>query len=109
MGGSSSKISTSAPMLGALRVQQSSYGVTIPLVYGRARVPGNLIWYGDFVATPHTEESQSGGKGGGGVTQSQTDYTYTAAVVMAIGEGTITGVPSVWRGKERWKIGRAHV
>lgn len=102
MSGSSSNISTSAPMLGALRVQQSSYGVTLPIVYGRTRIPGNLVWYGDFKAIAHTETQNSGGKGGGGVKQSQTSYTYEAAVVMALAEGPVSAIQSVWRGKERY-------
>jgi hypothetical protein len=100
MGGNTT-IASKSPMLGALRIQQSSYGGTVALVYGRTRVSGNLVWYGDFKAVPHTTKASSG-KGGGGVTQTQTDYTYEAAVVMAVGEGTITGVPSAWRGKERY-------
>jgi len=100
MGGNTT-IANKSPMLGALRIQQSSYGGTVALVYGRTRVSGNLCWYGDFKAVPHTT-STSSGKGGGGVTQSQTDYTYEAAVLLVIGEGTITAVPSAWRGKERY-------
>lgn len=102
MGGKTTTISNSAPMLGALRVQQSSYGVTIPVVFGRTRIPANLGWYNDFTAIPHTTTTESGGKGGGGVRQSQTDYTYEAAVIVFLGEGTISAVPSAWRGKERY-------
>jgi hypothetical protein len=101
--GGGSTISTSEPRLGAMRVQQSSYGVTLPVVYGRTRVTGNLIWYGDFVAIAHTTTQQSGGKGGGGdVTQESTTYTYEAAVMMALCEGPVGGVVSAWRGKERF-------
>ena len=104
-GGGGSTISTSEPRLGAMRVQQSSYGVTLPIVYGRTRVTGNLIWYGDFVAIAHTTTTTSGGKGGGGggVTQQSTTYTYEAAVMMALCEGPVGGVVSAWRGKERFE------
>ena len=101
MGGSTT-IATKAPMLGALRIQQSSYGLTVPVVFGRTRISGNMGWYGDFVAVAHTKTENSGGKGGGGVKQTQTDYTYEAAVIMILGEGMITGVPSAWRAKERF-------
>jgi hypothetical protein len=43
----------------AIRIQTSAYGVSRALLYGTTRVSGNLIWYGDFVATAHT---QDGGK-----------------------------------------------
>lgn len=100
MGGSTT-IATKSPMLGALRIQQSCYGGAVALVYGRARVSVNLGWYNDFKAIPHTT-SESSGKGGGGVTQTQTDYTYEAAVIGMLGEGGITSVQSGWRGKERY-------
>lgn len=105
MSGGSSKINTSSPALGALRVQQSSYGLTVPVVYGQTRISGNLGWYGDFEAVAHTNESESGGKGGGGVTQTETTYTYYAAVLMVLAEGQVNTnqpVKVVWRGKERY-------
>ena len=105
-GGGGSTIATSEPRLGALRVQQSTYGLVVPIIYGRARVPGNLLWYGDFAAIPHVTRTESGGggKGGGGgggrITQESTTYTYEAALIIALGEGQISGIPTVWRGKE---------
>ena len=33
-----------------IRVQTSTYGTVIPLVYGTTRITGNIIWYGDFLA-----------------------------------------------------------
>lgn len=102
--GGGSTISTSEPRLGALRVQQSTYGLVVPIIYGRARVPGNLLWYGDFTAIAHTTRTESGGGGkgggGGGVTQESTTYTYEAALIIALAEGQISGIPTVWRGKE---------
>lgn len=89
-------------MLGALRVQQSTYGIAVPVIFGRCRVPVNLGWYGDFKAIAHTETTQQGGKGGGGVKQKTTTYTYEAATVGFIGEGPITGVRSVWQGKKKF-------
>jgi hypothetical protein len=89
-------ISNSETKIEALKLQSSAYGVTIPLVYGVTRIPGNLLWYGGFAAIPHTEES--GGKGGG-VTVTNTTFTYTASVMMGLCEGPVTGVSRVWRGK----------
>lgn len=100
MGGSTT-ISSESPRIGALRYQQSSYGTVVPIVYGRTRVSGNLIWYGDFVAIATTTTTESGGKGGGGVKQTNTTYTYEAAVAMAVCEGAVSSIPSIWKGKER--------
>lgn len=106
-GGGGGTISTSEPRLGAMRVQQSSYGLALPVVYGRTRITANLAWYGDFVAIAHTTTTTSGGggggKGGGGeVTQQNTTYTYEAAVVMALCEGPVGGVVSIWQGKNQF-------
>ena len=99
--GKRSTISTEEPRIGALRIQQSAYGLAIPLIWGKSRLTGNLIWYGDFTAIPHTTTQSSGGKGGGGVTNSSTTYTYTAAAAVGIAEGPINGIGTVWAGKEK--------
>lgn len=44
----------------SVRVQTSAYGVGKPMIYGTGRVTLNLVWYGDFVASPIP--AQSGGK-----------------------------------------------
>lgn len=94
-------VSTVEPSAGNLRVQSSIYGSAIALLYGRLRISGNLLWYGGFQAIPHTTTQSSGGKGGGGITQSNTTWTYTAAVMMALGEGPVSSVRTVWRGKAK--------
>ena len=102
MGGKSSTISTSEQRILSLQVQQSSQGLTLPVVYGRARVAGNLIWYGDFTTYEHKTTTRQGGKGGGGVKQEDVKYTYEAAVMMALCEGEIKGVTRIWRDKEKF-------
>ncbi len=99
MGGSTT-ISSSETRIEALNIQSSAYGVTVPLVYGSNRIAGNMVWYGDFKATPHTTSTSSGGKGGGGVTQNNTTYTYSASTLMALCEGPITAVPQIWKDKQ---------
>ena len=100
-GGGAKTVSTSAPRIGSMRVQTSAFGAAIPIIYGTTRTSVNLIWYGDFIATPHTTPTQSGGKGGGGGGYSNTTYTYAAAVAMAFGEGVISAVTNVWKDKEK--------
>lgn len=95
-------ISNVEPAAGNLRVQTAVYGSAIPLIYGRARVSGNLAWYGGFTAIPHTSTQSSGGKGGGGVKSENTSFTYTAAVLMILGEGPINSIISGWKGKQRY-------
>jgi hypothetical protein len=91
--------STSEQVLAGMQLQTSSYGGVIPVVYGTTRVPGNLIYYADFTAIPHTT-STTVGKGGGGSTQTSTTYTYTACIILALCEGPVTSINQVWRDKD---------
>lgn len=96
-------ISTSETRIETLKLQSSSYGVTVPLLYGLTRVPGNLVWYGGFKATPHTSTDDSGGKGG--VKTQNTTYSYSASVMMGLAHGLISGIPRVWKGSAVFKGG----
>lgn len=102
MGGKSSTITSAEERILSLQVQQSSQGLTLPVIYGRTRVAGNLVWYGDFVTIEHKTTTRQGGKGGGGVTQEDIKYTYEAAVMLALCEGKIQGVGRIWREKEKF-------
>ena len=102
MGGKSSTITSAEERILSLQVQQSSQGLTLPVIYGRTRVAGNLIWYGDFVTIENKTTTQQGGKGGGGVKQVDIAYTYEAAVMLALCEGEISGVGRIWRDKEKF-------
>ena len=103
MGGKTSTISNSEQRILSLQVQQSSQGLTLPVVYGRARVAGNLIWYSDFTTIETKTTTRQGGKGGGGVQQEDISYTYEAAVMMALCEGEIKGIGRIWRDKEKFE------
>jgi len=99
MSGGGGNMGQTATRIEALQLQSSAYGVVWPVVGGMTRIPGNLIWYGDFKATAHTTEQSSGGKGGGG-TMTNTDYTYSASVLMGVHQGVGAGVNRVWVGKK---------
>lgn len=99
MGGKT--ISTVAPKIANIALQTSAYGGVLSIVYGTTRVSGNLIWYGAFTPIATTTSTASGGKGLGKVTSKNTTYTYTAAVMMALCEGTISGIGAVWKGKDK--------
>ncbi|MGN6817792.1 MAG: phage tail protein [Sphingomonas sp.] len=90
MGGKTT--STSSPKLNAIQVQSSTLGLPISLGWGRGRMKCNLMWYGAFKAIPHT--TKTGGKGLGGGSKNTT-YTYTASIMMGIGEGGAGGVRGI--------------
>ena len=86
------------PRLTDLMVQVSTYGTIIPIVYGQARIGGNVVWALPLQehATTTTVSGGGGGKGGGGSSSSETDYTYSATLAVAIGEGPITEIQRIW-------------
>ena len=47
-----------------LQVQNSAYGLALPVVYGTTRISGNLGWYGGFHSVQKNNPSSGGGKGG---------------------------------------------
>src|SRR6266704_5182099 len=72
-----------------LQVQTSALNLAIAMGWGRNRIAPNLIWQNDFQA-----HQQKVGKGGGG--KGGQSFTYTVAVLMALGEGIISAVNKVY-------------
>ena len=83
--------SPSVVRLNGIVIQQSTYGIPLPIGWGTNRVGASLIWYNGFKAQA---VKQSSGKGGGSTT---TGYNYSASIIMAIADGPITGVRNVYK------------
>jgi hypothetical protein len=89
--GQTARIHQEGSRLTDLKVQASTYGKAIPIIYGNSRIAGNVIWsqpIQEHVTT--TTQSSGGGKGGGGggsVETTTTSYTYTCSLAVAICEG----------------------
>lgn len=87
--------------LSDLSVVASTEGASIPRVYGRYRVGGQVIW-----ATNHEEEATTTSTGSGkglniGRSGSSTSYKYYANFAVGLCEGEITRIGRVWAdGKE---------
>lgn len=82
------------PRINDRNVIASTYGQTIPLLYGEQnRISGNVIWSTGLLETANEEDS--GGKGGGGG-GSQTTYTYRLSCAMAFAQGEIAGITRIW-------------
>ncbi len=84
---------TQGPRLTDLTVQSATEGAPIPIVYGRMRIAGNMIWTGGIVEVK-TKKKQ-GGKGMGG-SSTHTTYTYHASFAIGLCEGPIQGVRKIW-------------
>jgi len=92
------------PRLADLDVMASTEGAPIPRVYGRVRLPGQVIWATrlEEVVTTRVEQGTSegsGGKGfggGGGTTTTTTVYSYFANLAIGLCEGEIGRIGRVW-------------
>lgn len=77
------------------RLTGASEGTAVAQVYGRMRVPGQVIWASNFLESRSTQRS-SGGKGGGRTSTSVTSYSYSLSVAVALCEGEISHVGRIW-------------
>lgn len=76
------------PRLANPEIQAASYGEPIPVVRGRMRVSGNVVW-----AAPIRETTtRSGGKRG----PTSTSYSYSASFAVLLAARAIVGVGRVW-------------
>lgn len=89
-------ITQEGPRVQGLRLQDSAYGIMIPIVSGNARLAGNLIWSGPLIETRTVKKESSGGKGGGGAKTKTITYTYSISLAVSICEGPVLGVGRIW-------------
>lgn len=77
-------------------VNPVGYGKVISRVKGTARIGARLIHQLPIVETVHEEQVESGGKGGGTSSYTQTSYTYSASFAVMICAHKIQGVRRIW-------------
>lgn len=74
------------------RLTTAGEGATVGQVYGRMRVPGQVIW-----STAFQESSTTTGGGKGAPSAPEvTSFSYTVSLAIALCEGTIARVGRVW-------------
>ncbi|MEM7775750.1 MAG: glycoside hydrolase TIM-barrel-like domain-containing protein [Pseudomonadota bacterium] len=89
------------PRLDDVSVTGSSEGITLPRLYGRAQLGGQIIWAAEVEEVVETEttttRSGKGGFGGSSTTTTTTPkYSYFATFAVALCEGEIRGVGRIW-------------
>ena len=97
------KASSSKPDFTGLQLQTSVNTLPVPIIWGQTKAAANVIWYANF----HTQTHQSGGgggKGGGGGNSGSTTYTYTADLMMALCEGPIAGIGTIWKDQSTYTL-----
>lgn len=77
------------PRLNELAVQSSSYGSTIPKLFGANRVAGTVIWATDL---KETKRKVSNGKG----RPKSTVYSYSVSFAVALSARPLVGVGRIW-------------
>jgi hypothetical protein len=77
------------PRLANPEIQAASYGEPIPVVAGRMRVAGNVVWSSGI---RETATRSGGGKRG----PATTNYSYSASFAVILCAGPIAGVGRVW-------------
>lgn len=73
-----------------LEIQTSTEGSPVPVLYGRMRLAGQVIWASRF------RESRSRSSGGKGAGPSAREYSYSVSFAVGLCEGPITGIGRIW-------------
>lgn len=83
--------------LSDLHLQGSTEGASVPAVFGRVRIAGQVIWAARF--KEHVETRDVGG-GKGGPRAKSTNYRYTLSFAVGLCEGEIGRIARVWSNGE---------
>ena len=77
--------SVEGPSLSDLTVQSSTEGASIPRLYGRARLTGQVIWATNFIEEVSSRKHKTGAsKGGSGASTTETTYSYFANFAVGL-------------------------
>lgn len=87
------------PRVKDFHLTEGREGAGIPVVYGRCRVGGQLIWAANF----KEKRDVHGGKGGPRVAE----YSYSLSFAVALCEGEVARVAQCWANGEPYDLSRA--
>jgi hypothetical protein len=82
------------PRLNDLRVMASEEGAAIPMLWGRMRVAGQVIWSTNLEEVKTTDTKKASAKGG--PKTKTTSYSYIGNFAIGLCEGVIDGIGRVW-------------
>lgn len=95
--GSGTSTTVEGPRLGDLTVTASTYGATVPIVFGTARLAGNMIWSKGIEEEKTTTTTKSGGKGGKKKsTQTTVTYQYYSTFGVSVCAGPVSALRRMW-------------
>jgi hypothetical protein len=93
-------LTNEGPRIDDLKVQSSTYGMMLPIMFGVVRASGNMIWSTAIVEHRHESTEEVGGKGAPKQDVTTVTYTYTVSCAVSLCEGPIIGVRKIWGNKE---------
>ena len=97
--GNNASANNPSPAATTLRIPTSVQGRAIPLVYGTARIAGNLLWYGDFTSAQVVVGSVGSNNWiAHAFSKAQPIYEtrYSASFLYAVAEGPISSIPLIY-------------
>ncbi len=96
--GGSRTTTTTGSRLASLDVMTSSPGASVPRIYGRARLGGQVIWATQLEEVVSVQTTRAGGKSTSQTAQKTTtiSYLYYASFALALCEGPISRIGRVW-------------
>jgi putative tail protein len=83
-----------------ITANSSTYGSTIPVVFGRMRGAVYLIWCANIRSGPSNKKGKGGGSGSGSASSSTGPPTYVANVDMLIGHNPMAAVLQCWNNNQ---------
>ena len=86
-----------------LHVQTSSEGASIPALFGRVRIAGQVIWAARFKERVETITTGGGGKGGGPRAKS-TNYRYSLSFAVGLCDGEVARIGRAWANGEPFDL-----
>ncbi len=75
-----------------VRLMGAGEGAPLPLVWGRVRLGGQVIWASDYTE----RQTRQGGSGKGTPQPATVEFSYSVSLAIALGEGAILNVGRVW-------------
>ncbi len=96
---------TVGPRLDDLRVQASQEGAPIPVIFGRARITGQVIWATNLEEITETTTQKASAKGSA-PKNSSSEYKYFTNFAVGLCEGEINAIGRVWADGKPIDLGR---
>jgi hypothetical protein len=93
---------TAGELLTGVQIGTSCFDRPVPMLYGRNRIAGNLIWMPQSFWEKVAGESASGGGKGGNSPSSGTPDAYYQGFAIGLCEGPVGDILRVWRDKEQF-------